>query len=295
MGFIYNGAPGCNFKSTKLRADIKRHLSRKTWCPCKAADWNIEKAKTTYKDKRSIRYTKHKVSNNAEGNNITDINGTPIQQEHVAAIGVKSISIKPELLPRINDTYVDISVHFQSKNKNMRHFLKSASWLAGVAYVSEFFKVPAAELIKEEYGHVCVHPMLMAGVLRQSTRAPQEKEKLIPVTREKEKEGFVYLVTSPLVDAIKIGSWRSCVKSLRNRYITPYGLKLVIRLGRTTNCAATEKKMHTKFASCRVSCELFRKEFYQEYITGLQELTENCQVYSEETGILEDVIICDVL
>jgi len=258
MVFIYHAAPGCNFEPTKYTTRLQKHIDRKKWCPCKDAKWTVEKAREGQEDGRACRLT-----------NETRV--TTLRAKTTLTSPRKEPPLLPKLVNAVDDSYVDISIHLRSRNKSMRHFLKSKAWLAGVRYVSKYFNVPAGNLIREEHGHVYVHPMLMAGVVRHCKGA--EGKDMIPITRRKEKEGFVYLVTSPVCNAIKIGSWRSCIKSLRTRYITPYGLDLVITAGRSTDCGATEKEMHKRFASHRINCELFAKEFHQEYIAVLKELT----------------------
>jgi len=79
MGYTYKGAPGCNFKPSKFKNDIQRHLKRKTWCACKEADWNVDKAREVHKDGRSFRYSGQNVVNNGSGsvnnsNNNVNIN-----------------------------------------------------------------------------------------------------------------------------------------------------------------------------------------------------------------------------
>ena len=40
--------------------------------------------------------------------------------------------------------------------------------------------------------------------------------------------GYVYLVTSPAMNAVKIGGWSGSLHDLRQRYATPYGPDVAI-------------------------------------------------------------------
>lgn len=88
---------------------------------------------------------------------------------------------------------------------------------------------------------------------------------------EKIKNGYVYLVTSDIVNFIKIGYWRSTIDSLKSRYITTYGNNVEIFYVDTKDASLLEKQCHTHFNNKRITNELFKKEFYDEYKSFLLE------------------------
>jgi hypothetical protein len=45
-------------------------------------------------------------------------------------------------------------------------------------------------------------------------------------------KGYVYCITSPLLNAIKIGLWKGTIDNLLARYITPYGKNLELYIKR---------------------------------------------------------------
>ena len=80
-----------------------------------------------------------------------------------------------------------------------------------------------------------------------------------------QKEGFVYLATSPLLHAVKIGSWKGAAEGIRTRYMTPYGPLVHVNAQWVADCRATERLLHTKFANKNVGGELFDKSCFACY------------------------------
>jgi hypothetical protein len=77
--------------------------------------------------------------------------------------------------------------------------------------------------------------------------------------------GYVYCITSHLVNSVKIGYWTSNLKSLRSRYITYYGSDLEMFYVETTNACQLEKECHIYFDDCRIDDELFTKKKLTQY------------------------------
>lgn len=82
--------------------------------------------------------------------------------------------------------------------------------------------------------------------------------------------GVVYLVTSPCLNAIKIGFWRGDLQSLRRRYATVYGPDLTMETKHVDNCRKIETFMHLRFRENQIGGELFDKAFQQEYSACLK-------------------------
>ncbi|AGF85692.1 hypothetical protein QJ854_gp090 [Moumouvirus goulette] len=81
--------------------------------------------------------------------------------------------------------------------------------------------------------------------------------------------GYVYIVTSPVINACKIGFWRSSLKSLRSRYITSYGNNLILHTFLTKNAYKLEQLCHKYFMEYNISNELFDKKYINKYIKFL--------------------------
>ncbi len=81
--------------------------------------------------------------------------------------------------------------------------------------------------------------------------------------------GYVYIVTSPVINACKIGFWRSNLKSLRSRYITSYGNNLILHTFLTKNAYKLEQLCHKYFMEYNISNELFDKKYINKYIKFL--------------------------
>ena len=73
------------------------------------------------------------------------------------------------------------------------------------------------------------------------------------------KIGFIYIVSSNLLDAVKIGMWRSNIESLYSRYITYYGKNIHINYFLTNDVKELENKIHKFFIKYKITNELFDK------------------------------------
>ena len=80
------------------------------------------------------------------------------------------------------------------------------------------------------------------------------------------KIGYVYIVSSNLLDAVKIGMWRSSIETLYSRYITCYGKNIHIDYFLTSNARELEYKTHKYFKDYQITNELFNKMYYNKYI-----------------------------
>lgn len=84
------------------------------------------------------------------------------------------------------------------------------------------------------------------------------------------KIGYVYVVSSNLLDAVKIGMWRSNIDSLYSRYITCYGKNIHIDYFLTSDARKLENETHKYFNKYQITNELFDKIHYNKYIDFIQ-------------------------
>ena len=82
--------------------------------------------------------------------------------------------------------------------------------------------------------------------------------------------GMVYIVSSNLLNAVKIGMWRSNIESLYSRYITCYGKNIHIDYFLTNNARKLESKTHEHFKKYQITNELFNKHYYSEYVNFIE-------------------------
>ena len=87
---------------------------------------------------------------------------------------------------------------------------------------------------------------------------------------EKSNIGYTYLITSNLINAIKIGFWRGSIDSLRSRYITNYGENIILDYVYTLNPYELEQKTHLFFSKYKLTNELFQKVHYNMYLEFIQ-------------------------
>jgi hypothetical protein len=78
--------------------------------------------------------------------------------------------------------------------------------------------------------------------------------------------GVVYICSSPLVNAVKIGYWTGNITSLQSRYKMIYGKDVFLICKNVENAHDIEKQIHTEFKQFNISGELFQKDNIQLYI-----------------------------
>lgn len=101
-------------------------------------------------------------------------------------------------------------------------------------------------------------------------------DQLAELVAKKDVRGFVYLVTSPDVNMVKIGSWRGSIPELRSRYVTYYGQDLQMWAFESEDCISAERACHQALAQYRISNELFRPEHIGQYLETLGKLCGDC-------------------
>ena len=82
------------------------------------------------------------------------------------------------------------------------------------------------------------------------------------------KEGWMYVITSPLVSSIKIGFWRASTQTLYDRYKTYYGDEVELYARKACDCVVVEYIFKKMFASCKLfnsKRELYNKNHHEYY------------------------------
>jgi hypothetical protein len=105
------------------------------------------------------------------------------------------------------------------------------------------------------------------------------------------KIGYVYIVSSNLLDAVKIGMWRSSIEALYSRYNTCYGKNIHIDYFLTSNARELESKTHKYFKKYQITNELFNKLYYTKYYefieTNIDEI--NDELFNNDTIDYSDI------
>lgn len=92
-------------------------------------------------------------------------------------------------------------------------------------------------------------------------------------TSEMKTDGIIYIIQSPVLNAIKIGKTLQDVKKLINRYVTAYGNELIITVFDSDNIHYDESKIHWLMADYHIRCELFDLESLFHAIKICSEIT----------------------
>ena len=77
--------------------------------------------------------------------------------------------------------------------------------------------------------------------------------------------GVLYIVYSDFTKGVKIGYWRSHLKSLVKRYVTCYGQDLTFIIFKTRDCRTLEKITKYLFVPHNISHELYKKSALEHY------------------------------
>lgn len=88
--------------------------------------------------------------------------------------------------------------------------------------------------------------------------------------RQLSKNGYIYAVTSDILNAVKIGMWTGSLHNLKSRYLTPYGPSLQICCVAVDDCVQTEAELHKQFKEFNMGGELFDKDQMGRYREALQ-------------------------
>lgn len=87
-------------------------------------------------------------------------------------------------------------------------------------------------------------------------------------TPKETKAGYVYMVTSPILNAVKIGHWGGCIDKLRARYVTSYGANLTLITTWVEDRKEAEATLHERFSDRCITNELFEKEHMWYYLAN---------------------------
>lgn len=88
--------------------------------------------------------------------------------------------------------------------------------------------------------------------------------------------GIVYCITSPIIDAIKIGYWKGGIDGLYTKYTLLYGNDLTVKYTITVCPQDLEKKCHQYFSEKKITHKLYRKEYIDDYMRFLDENANTC-------------------
>lgn len=91
--------------------------------------------------------------------------------------------------------------------------------------------------------------------------------------KDDENEGLVYIITSDVLDAVKIGYTKGTNEKLHRRYVTCYGQNMTIHCRRFNDAVRMEKVLHVRFDEHRKTGELFDKRYFGRYIEFMEKLS----------------------
>lgn len=104
--------------------------------------------------------------------------------------------------------------------------------------------------------------------------------------------GYFYLITSPVLNAIKAGYWKSSIYKLRSRYVTNYGSNLEIFYISVENAKEFENFFCHKFKNMHIINELYDKNFiedYKDFVNQNETCTNDFSVHNDNNiGFLDN-------
>ncbi len=165
------------------------------------------------------------------------------------------------------DGYFNATLMCKSAGKEMREYNRQKGTKSYIARLSATVS-SRVELVSVSTGgngerHTWVHPKVAEDLRHWCSRQGTKKG----------TSGYVYLATSPLLNAVKIGCWTGSLANLKSRYMTPYGPDVQIEHVFVPNCVSSENQMHVRFLNFNRGGELFDKAHALEYSDALRSLT----------------------
>lgn len=162
------------------------------------------------------------------------------------------------------DGYINATRMCKAADKDFHDFFRSKRTQAFLALLSHQTGRAPADLVQSERGGchtgTWVHPDVET---RLAAWCDNRKR------RRHSNRGYVYAVTSDVLNAVKIGMWTGSLQNLRNRYLTPYGPSLQIWCVIVDDCMAAEMQLHKQFESHNIGGELFDKDEMGRYQQAL--------------------------
>ena len=86
--------------------------------------------------------------------------------------------------------------------------------------------------------------------------------------------GYLYLVVVVDFKRVKVGYWSGSKCLLRNRYVTPYGNDIAIHVYEHDDPLTLEKLFKRQFHTKRAVCELYQREYLQEYLEYMDQISK---------------------
>lgn len=168
-------------------------------------------------------------------------------------------------LPQVrSDWYVNATLLAQESGTRLGYWLHNKA-------TQERLKLMPSDYLQQQYGKGCnqatwVHPDLVDDLRHwcQLARHRTERRSL------QGRAGYVYVVTSAVINIAKIGCWSGDIHGLRSRYVTPYGPELQLEVNYVKDMIAAEAQLHKQFAIYNVGGELFDKTHIERYRDALR-------------------------
>lgn len=139
-------------------------------------------------------------------------------------------------------SHVNARLNNYIRNLRTQHFLRETASSSGTT--SEQLLI-----VHQGRGPSWIHPIVVEHLLTW----------LSAVGIPKSVAGYVYAVTSPHLQAVKVGKWLGTSTSLRQRYVTTYGPELEVCCSWVSDCAEVENTMHCVLNPFARGGELFAK------------------------------------
>lgn len=163
---------------------------------------------------------------------------------------------------RESDGYFNATKMCQAAGKRWANYFQTDRCQSSLAVVAAKTAIAVSTLVQSNHGGAYpgtwVHPTVATHLLHWLKRKGT-----------KGQAGYVYVCTSPLLAAVKIGSWRGSVSNLRKRYRTPYGPQTEVHVQAVSNCLTSEVELHEQFRKHCLGGELFDKTYMSLYLNAL--------------------------
>jgi hypothetical protein len=135
-----------------------------------------------------------------------------------------------------------------------------ACWISA-EWASEVTKliVCAAQRQIDSSGDSAIYVSMLKSVEREGTR-------------EQDLSGYVYAVTAPYYNAVKLGFWTKPIELLCDRYKVLLTTDMTIVTGSVMDARSAEARLLVHFEKHRIQGEVFDKGHWEDYVKYIETL-----------------------
>ena len=200
-----------------------------------------------------------------EDNNVIEIEVRGERVVHRCYFKVEDVS-KGFKLPNLQVSILDKKSCYE-KDEDYKYFYCNDTkklFLTLIGFFSVIFSSKKLNKNRNNYTALCYWILNLCSTVNISF--DNSKHIFSNNTFNKSNIGFVYCVSSTLLNGIKIGYWTSCLESLKTRYATYYGKNSTINHFKTYLPSVVESQFKNTFKKYNITNEIYDQKYLIEFL-----------------------------